>query len=181
VTRVTVLSVLARTDDEAGGLFLDRPRGREAAGGHHLIESSARLLLTRSLTADWGLGDGASRRQHNNTARVSYISLTDQVGGKRRLFGDGDPAEAESLCNGFCYASSSVQNLIDVAEGHAMEPRKSGLATFLFDYRLSWRPHSSFRPTISAYWPEADIEELPASVRFRGDTVAKLDCSVGLS
>jgi hypothetical protein len=84
VTRVTVLSVLARTDDEAGGLFLDRPRGREAAGGHHLIESSARLLLTRSLTADWGLGDGASRRQHNNTARVSYISLTDQVGGKRR-------------------------------------------------------------------------------------------------
>jgi hypothetical protein len=66
--------------------------------------------------------------------KAGGYSSTDQGGGKQRLFGDVDPAEAESLCNRFCYARSSVQNLIDVALGHAMKPRKSGLTAFLFDY-----------------------------------------------
>jgi hypothetical protein len=60
-------------------------RRREAAGEHGLlIENSARLALTRSLTATGAWGTGQSRRLDNNTERGRYISLTDKGGGKRR-------------------------------------------------------------------------------------------------
>jgi hypothetical protein len=52
--------------------------------GITLIGKLRETCTHAELNGDWGLGDEASRRQDNNTARVSYISSTDQGGGKRR-------------------------------------------------------------------------------------------------
>jgi hypothetical protein len=59
------------THDKAGVQFFDKPRRREAAGQRHIIESSVRLGGNAELNGDWAWGTGASRRQDNNTARVS--------------------------------------------------------------------------------------------------------------